>query len=585
MGPFSEAPFLQFDFHDAKGNLARQIFKNPVKIIEARNLEEVRLALREVHQATNSGLYAAGFLSYEAAPAFDPSFHVQGGGKLPLVWFGLFEKPVTASVPSPGSFQVSKWKPSLDQRTYRSQIATIQKAIAEGDTSQVNFTMRLTADFEGDDFALYQRMCSAQHAPYSAYLHLGRFRILSASPELFFHLEDGGLTTRPMKGTVKRGRWNEEDEALGQWLFLSEKNRAENAMIVDLLRNDLGTIAHYGSVQVPSLFDIERYQTVMQMTSTVTAELRPDTDLEDIFEALYPCGSITGAPKVSTMKLLASLEETPREVYCGSIGWVAPDGTALFNVAIRTVLIDTETRQAIYGTGGGITWDSDPCDEYAEAMSKADLLTKAWPDFQLLETMRVEKGTYRYLEKHLKRLQESAHYFDIPVCMSKVRELLEKEKYRFSGNDPWKVRLLVSQKGEPRLEGKPLDSELPAKIRGVRIATQPVSKKHRFLYHKTTYRQIYDKQKENHPDAFDVLMWNEEGELTEFTLGNLVVEWKGKRWTPKKECGLLPGTFREELLERGMISECVLKLEDLKKFTRIWLINSVREWVPVELEE
>jgi len=578
----SDNPFLIFDFCDRQGRLRRLGFVNPSNIMVARSVDEIRPVLRAVHQAAGNGLYAAGYISYEAAPAFDPALVVRDGGEMPLLWFGLFHEPVEVASGHPEKgFHLSEWKPTVGREVYDRNIAAIREAIARGDTYQVNYTLRLRAGFEGDDFAFYDRLRQAQAANYCAYLNTGRYRILSASPELFFRWHGNHIVTRPMKGTVRRGRWTGEDDALSAWLSGSEKNRAENVMIVDLLRNDLGRIAEIGSVHVPQLFEIERYRTLFQMTSTIRATVPSCTTLEDVFAALFPSGSVTGAPKISTMELIASLEDLPRNVYCGSIGLVAPDGEAVFNVAIRTVVVDRQTGVAEYGVGGAITWDSTAEDEYKEALLKAALLAEEWPRFDLLETLRWEDGKYALLDRHLQRLTISARYFDIPLAIEAVKAALKEHAQSFP-SEARRVRLLVSPEGRVRIESDPLPPLLQDSL-PVALASKPISRSNRFLYHKTTHRSIYDEHHVARPDVFDVLLWNEEGELTEFTIGNLAIEMDGQRWTPPLESGLLAGTFRADLIDRGEIRERILTRADLESASRLWLINSVRGWVPVHL--
>ena len=579
--PTSE-PVLLFDFPEPSGQRCSLRFADPIKLIVARTLDEVRPALRAVQQAVDAGYYAGGYLAYEAAPAFDPALRVQPGTDLPLLWFGIFHAPIVdAPEPEAATFQLSSWQPNVNQATYHRNIATIRQAIAEGETYQTNYTLRLRASFSGDDFAFYRRLRAAQRADYCAYLKLGRFRVLSASPELFFHWRESQIVARPMKGTAKRGRWLAEDQAQTEWLAASEKNRAENLMILDLLRNDLGRVATVGSVHVPQLFAIERYPTLFQMTSTVAANTQPGTTLDDIFAALFPCGSITGAPKASTMSLIARLEDAPRGVYCGAIGFVSPQREAIFNVAIRTVVIDAENGAAEYGVGGGITWDSTPEDEYAEALAKAALLSEPAPSFALLETLRLDHGTYTLLERHLDRLDESARYFDIPIALPAVRAALDEHRDQWPHHSR-RVRLLFAQDGAITIESTPLTTQ-PIERLPVTLATTPISRHNRWLFHKTTRRDVYERLQQ--PDVFDVLLWNEEDELTEFTIGNLVIELDGVRWTPPRASGLLAGTFRAQLLEQGEIHERVLTRDDLRLAERIWLINSVREWVPVYLVE
>ena len=582
MDPLISDPRLVFDFVDHDDSPQRLVFSRPREIITTNSLEEVRSCLRAVQRGVDSGLYAAGYLSYEAAPALDPSLTVRPETQMPLLWFGLFPSPTDVDEQPLGAFHLSAWQPSVPRSLYDHHIARVREAISRGDTYQVNYTFRMRARFAGDDYGFYRRLESAQRARYCAYLNLGRYRILSISPELFFHLRGSGISARPMKGTMKRGRWIEEDDSLGAQLFDSEKNRAENVMIVDLVRNDLGRIAETGSVEVARLFEIERYPTLWQMTSTIEATVQPGATLEDVFAALFPSGSVTGAPKVSTMKIISGLEDSPRDVYCGAIGFVTPRGEATFNVAIRTVIIDSELGTAEYGVGGGITWDSTSADEYQEALNKAAVLVESGAEFELLETMRLENGSFSLLERHLERLQSSARYFDFPLSQDHVRHELAVLSAGASG-ETLRVRLLVSHKGKVRIESKPL-ATLPSGAVPVAIAARPVSRNDLFLYHKTTERRVFDELKAEFPNVYDVLLWNEERELTEFSTGNLVVKLDDEMLTPPRESGVLAGTLRAQLIDEGRIHERVLTLSELSGATGLWLINSVRGWVPVYLE-
>ena len=545
--------------------------------------------LAAARRAAERGSYAAGYVAYEAAPAFDPALAVRAGSQFPLAWFAVFDEPIGdepdigrgPSRGAAGDFTLSAWTPSVSRADYHERVAASREAIARGDTYQINYTFRLRSRFAGDDFALYERLAGAQRAGYCAYLDTGRYKILSASPELFFRFDGREIVTRPMKGTARRGLWLEDDEARALALAASEKNRAENVMIVDLLRNDLGRVAEAGSVRVSDLCRVERYPTVFQLTSTVAARVRDATKLEDIFRAAFPCGSVTGAPKVSTMRLITSLEDSPRNVYCGSVGLVLPNGEAIFNVAIRTVLIDTETGEAEYGVGGGITWDSDAADEYEEALTKASVLAEERPDFCLLETMRLEGGRYERLDGHVRRMLSSARYFDFPASEDQLLRAL-RDHADTHEHGARRARLLLTAGGEARVESAPLD-EWPAEPVAVALARTPVSRADRFLYHKTTRREVYEARRAARPAAFDVLLWNEEGEVTEFTLGNVLVELEGRLYTPPRESGLLAGVMRAELIERGEIVERVITLGDLARASRLWLVNSVRGRVAVKL--
>lgn len=576
-----DSPYILIDFADDHDQVQRKVFTNPLDVLCARRVDEVRPVLKQVQKAVDQGYYAVGYVSYEAASAFDPAFSVHANPVLPLAWFGIFSDYDTEWNIPEGDYMIGDWVPTISEEEYRQGIRTILDAIARGDTYQVNYTMRLRSRFSGDPQAFYKRLCAAQQARYTAMIHLGEFSILSASPELFFAKRDGLIITRPMKGTVRRGRWLEEDEKRACWLQQSVKNRAENVMITDLLRNDLGLIAETGTVKVPKLFEIEKYYTLFQMTSTVTAVPKTGTTFEKLFEALFPCGSITGAPKVSTMNLIHQLEPSPREVYCGSIGMIAPDGSATFNVAIRTVWIDHRNGQAEYGVGGGITWESDAADEYEEAKTKALLLTEMRPEFQLLESILLENGTYFLLEEHMKRMESSAKYFDFSFDRSEMVERLEKHAAQHP-HGMRKVRVLLARTGEITVESDAIRN--PDTPIHVVLAENPVPSSDRFLYHKTTHREIYNSFFRRKGDAFDVLLWNEKGEITEFTMGNIVVEIEGQLYTPPRECGLLAGTFRNDLLKKGAVMERIIRVEDLDKAEQVWFINSVRKWLPVRIK-
>ncbi|MFP7296663.1 aminodeoxychorismate synthase component I [Neobacillus niacini] len=569
-------PLLNFEFADSNGNIKPLLFQNPVRVITASKLEDVLPSFQLVQEAVNKGYYAAGFLSYESAPAFDPAFKVRSGGSFPLLWFGIFSEPDNTELNSNGEFTVSDWNPSISMKQYNQGIASIKKSIQSGDTYQTNYTIRLHSLFSGDSLAYYKRLKKAQNSNYCAYIHTGEQSILSASPELFFHLENGKITTRPMKGTIKRGNTSEEDAHNANWLLHSEKNRAENLMIVDLLRNDLGMIAQSGTVSVEKIFEIEKYPTVHQMTSTISAQISETTTIVDIFKALFPCGSITGAPKISTMNIIAELENENREVYCGAIGYITPNKEAIFNVPIRTVLIDHQTGRGVYGVGGGVTWDSTTEGEYDEILAKAKLLEVKPSDFQLLETLLLDNGNYFLHKEHVIRLERSAQYFEFPLEKSKITKALQK--FRDSNpNGLIKVRLLLAKNGEITIEGQPITQQ--DTIVKVTVADSPVDKSNAFLYHKTTNREIYAKFQQQIPShAFDILLWNNEGELTEFTNGNIVLEIEDRLWTPSIESGLLAGTFRDQLIKTGEIHEKILTHSDLKKASRVWFINSVRKW-------
>ena len=553
------------------------LFRDPERTIVAHDIHEVLPALRELEEAVSAGAYAAGFLTYEAAAAFDLAVYERSSDGLPLLWFGIYPDRQRVTLPPsvPGRYEVGAWQAALGQRAYTQIVHRIKAHIANGDTYQVNYTMPLRATFSGEAWALFCDLATAQQAGHVAYVDLGRFAICSASPELFFVREGRQIVSRPMKGTARRGRTSAEDEAAAAELQASEKNRAENVMIVDMIRNDLGRIAATGSVRVPALFEVEHYPTLLQMTSTVTADT--EATAVELLQAMFPCASITGAPKVRTMQIIRELEQGPRGVYTGSIGYFGPGQQAAFNVAIRTVLVDRQDGRAAYHVGSGIVWDSDPAQEYAECLLKAEVLLRRRPPFELLETMRwsAEEG-YALLDPHLARLTGSAAYFGFVYEESAVRRELEALAQGFRG--PQRVRLLLGQSGAIAMESAPLPEQRAARPLRITLARTAISADNIWLYHKTTQRAVYDEALAGRPGYDDVLMWNEEQMLTEATKANIVLQIDGRLLTPPVSAGLLPGTLRQVLLAQGIIETAPLTIADLARCEALFLINSVRGW-------
>lgn len=572
-----EAPAILFDSCAAGIFTDSWRFSGYVKTVVATHPDEVLDVLNQVEQAAADGLFAAGFVAYEAASVLNPDLPVVPAfAGLPLVWFAFFRErhSGTSAAEFTRPFATTALEAQKDLEEYAEDIVRIRDYIAAGDCYQVNHTFPLSAPFDGDLHQLYSRISTAQRAPFCAYLDIGRFTILSASPELFFSLKDGVITTRPMKGTAGRGRWEDEDRAAVEQLQNSPKERAENLMIVDLLRNDLGIVAETGSVTVDALFEVETYPTVHQMTSTVSAHLRPDNRLTDIFRALFPCGSVTGAPKRRSMEIIAELEDEPRGIYCGAIGCVAPGGEALFSVAIRTLLFDRLAKKLTMGVGSAVTWDSEALSEYGECLSKGAFVQSQEHDFRLIESLRLENGAYALLDRHIVRLKASAGYFGFVCDEEKIRQELSCHAVHAPG--VYKVRLLLTAEGEVELSSQVLhESAAPLRIA---ISTRTVESTERLRYHKTTRRELFDDARSRRPDCDDVLLLNEQGQLTEGSYHTLVIKLDGTLVTPPVVCGLLPGVLRAELLESGEISECILYPDDLNRAEAVWLINSVRGW-------
>lgn len=558
-------------------------FRQPATVFEACSAGEVRACLRAVdHAVRTSGCAAAGYVAYEAAAAFGFQTHSRPGGDLPLAWFGLFppDRVTTGALPaSHGAYQVGPWTPSLDAATYASRIGDIKRRIEAGDTYQINFTFRLRAAFAGDARALFRDLCEAQQGPWAAYLDLGRHVICSASPERFFAARQGSIVCEPMKGTAPRGLYGAADRALALALRRSEKDRAENVMIVDVVRNDLGRVAEIGSVRVPRLFDVSRYPNVWQMTSRVTA--RAAVSFPELFEALFPAASITGAPKIRSARIIHDLEDSPRGVYTGAIGCIEPGGLSHFNVAIRTVTLDRVTGTAEFGVGSGIVWDSGASEEYDECLLKAQMLTGRPPAFDLLETLAWSPtGGFELLQRHLRRLRSSAAYFGIACDPGIVRRALDESVQH--GKARMKVRLLLGRDGSCRCSATPLPPAPEGPARAA-LAQTPVDPRERWLYHKTTCRGTYDRARAERPDCDEVILWNTAGDITEGTMTNVVVEIDGRKVTPPIDAGLLAGTFRAQLLASGAVAERRVRVDELRGAARVWIVNSVRGWQEVKL--
>lgn len=560
-------------------------FRNPVAIIEARSVADVGGCLREIDRTVSAhGYTAAGYVAYEAAAAFGFHTHAPAPDDPPLVWFGLFPAEHITAVAPPGRSipsGIGGWVASMDARAYAERIDAIGRHIEAGDTYQINFTFRLRTSFDGEPRALFNELYDAQRGQWAAYLDLGRHVICSASPELFFASRAGRIVCEPMKGTARRGRHVDEDRQLALGLRRSEKDRAENVMIVDVVRNDLGRVAEIGSIRVPRLFDVSRYPNVWQMTSRVTA--RSPAALPELFEALFPAASITGAPKIRASEIIRTLEDSPRGVYTGAIGWVAPGGASQFNVAIRTVTVDRATGVAAFGVGSGIVWDSRAADEYDECRLKAQVLTAGRPAFELIETLAWSPaGGFLLLERHLQRLRGSAAYFGFRYDHETVREALERAVAGCT--QTMKVRLLLAATGACRCSAEPLPAAPPEAARAA-LSREPVDSRDVWLYHKTTRRETYDRAARGRPGYDEVILWNTSGEITEGTTTNVVLEIGGRKVTPPVDAGLLPGTFRAHLLAAGEIEEAPVRVEQLPGADRLWIINSVRGWREATLVE
>lgn len=554
-------------------------FEQPLEVLRAAALDEVPLVLAAAERAVERGRWAVGYVAYEAAPAFDPALVTHERCPLPYAWFAVCEPPAPAGPPDAEPPLGLDWRPSLEWDAYRAAVARVIEYIAAGDTYQVNLTYRLRTPFNGDPWALAAGLARAQQKGYGAWLDLGEHVIAGASPELFFTLDGERLVTRPMKGTAARGYLLTDDRERGAALARSVKDRAENLMIVDMVRNDLGRIAETGSVRVDDLYTVTRYETVWQMTSTVSCRTR--ASVPEIFAALFPCASVTGAPKVRTMQIIRELEPEPRGVYTGAVGYLAPGRRAQFNVAIRTAHIDRSGGVATYGVGGGVVWDSTPAGEWRECATKALILTRDHPPFRLFETILWEPAEgWLLLDRHLARLRDSAAYHGFACDPGALRAALDQAVAGADGT--LRVKLLLDRDGNPTIEVQPFDPVTQRPWR-VGLAPRPVDPEDRFLYHKTTRRAVYEAARAARPECDDVLLWNARREVTESSIANVVAKLDGALVTPPVSSGLLPGVFRAELLARREVSEVVVGLDDLPRAETLFLVNSLRRWVPAVL--
>jgi para-aminobenzoate synthetase/4-amino-4-deoxychorismate lyase len=574
------------------------LFTAPEQVVVALNPEDVEAALAIASKGLARGLHAAGFFSYELGYCLEPKLSglIPGERRVPLLWIGLFRAPLPlddagtrAWLDANGGAErakISDLRLSWTREQYRKAFNAVQDYIAAGDVYQINLTVKYRFAFEGNPVALYAALRRKQRVAYGALISTPELSVLSLSPELFLRREGKHMSTRPMKGTAPRGRTPREDARIKTWLAMDEKQRAENLMIVDLLRNDLGRVARIGSVEVTDLFTVETYRSVHQMTSGISAELRSDMELKDVLRALFPCGSVTGAPKVRAMEIIRELETGARGVYTGAIGHIAPSGDLQFNVAIRTVVLDDASGEM--GIGGGIVADSKEESEFEECLLKAQFLTRVDAPFELIETLRFERDKgFHLLERHLARLQSSAAHFGYPFAREAVLATLDQEAARVQAPVAL-VRLLLAEDGAITVTSTPI--ELPTRDTVWRfvISDQRLDEKDSLFYHKTTRRQFFDREMERQKaltGCDEVIFLNKKGELTEGTRTNLFLELDGRLFTPALASGLLPGTLREELLDlpRAAASEAVLTPADLLHADRIYLGNSVRGLVRAEL--
>lgn len=581
----------------------RAAFSEPVAVREAWVLEEVLPLLEQVRQWAQQGYWCVGELAYEAAGAMDAALHTQSPSpQWPLARFAAFAVCQTWTPDEPvvlgaEGVALEGWEWDTTQAAYAQAVEQARAAMAAGECYQINLTQRLQSRLHARDAQLqgwFARLCQAQQGAYHLALDWGDQQVLSVSPELFFDWApqaDGGvLRCQPMKGTAPRGADAAQDAQAREALAASDKERAENVMIVDLLRNDMGRVAVPGSVRVRELFGVRAWPTVWQMTSTIEAHTCPGLGWVEVLRALFPCGSVTGAPKASAMGHIAALERSARGIYCGALGVVRPGGAATFTVPIRTLALHREGAEAgeaglwtaRYGAGSAITFYARAQDEWRELGAKARVLERAAQPFDLLETLLLEEGAYTLLAAHLGRMAGSAAYFGFVYDAQAVQAALDA----LAAQHPqgrWRVRLLSGPQGKAQAQAFALEPSAPQVLCDVaQRALVTGGALQEFVQHKTTRRAHYDCLLLTAPGVFDTLLYNEHGQVTEFTRGNVALCQDGQWLTPALHCGVLPGTYRAELLAQGRLREAVLTLADVRSAQGAAFFNSVRGWLPVQ---
>ena len=567
-------PRVVLPFPEKTGDGAKQwmTLSRPRRILSARRVREVPALLREADAEIRRGNIAAGFVCYEAAPAFDAAQPVHSAatdadsGQIPLAWMMICDRPpapAPAPLPPRRECVVGALVPAMTEPEYFAAVAAVKRRIADGDAYQVNITYPMRARFAGDPLALFAGLARAQFSPWMFFAETGEWAVCSASPECFFLRNGSRLESRPMKGT-------RPPEAADE-LRRSEKDRAENLMIVDMLRNDLSRVPGAREVRAGPLLQVETHPTVAQMTSSVKCEIPADAGLSQIFAALFPCASVTGAPKIAAMQAIRNLEKFPRGPYCGACG-VAFGEYARFAVAIRTATALKDSGELRYGVGGGIVADSSPEAELEETRVKAALFGRL-PPALLIETMRAREGAVGLLERHLSRLSGSAARLGFRCDAGAIRAAAESAARRFPDS---KLRLTLNPAGDFEIESAPTPARLAAARMG--FAEARVFSGDELLRHKTNRRAIYDAaQAEAKARGWDdAILRNERGEATETCVANLAARIGGRLLTPAAECGLLPGALRAEMLARGELREATLFPEDLRKAEAVFRLNAVR---------
>ena len=596
-----EAMLLFLSTYEQHNHMDNLFFYDPVEILSTQDSSQVNNILDQVDKKVKEGFWAAGYISYEAGYSFEDKLNERRKYPFPLVWFGIFRKPFFLDY---SRKEILKWMDSISKKSYVSvtnldslnnknyylqAVNKIKQYISQGDIYQANYTFKKRFWYDGDPFNMFCRLNITQPVGYSVYINNNNNAVLSLSPELFFSKDGNNVTVKPMKGTTKRGKTIVDDLRISRELSSCLKNRAENIMIVDLMRNDLGKISEIGSVKTTKLFDVASYSTLFQMTSTVKAEMREDLSYCELFKNIFPGGSVTGAPKIRAMEIIKETETEPRGIYTGGIGYISPSEKAVFNIAIRTLCLDKNAKTGELGIGSGIVADSDPEKEFEECVLKSNFMSGKYDEFKLIETMLWEKEKFFLLDLHINRLSESAGYFDFYCDKIFVINELRKISVDFDLDKKYKVRLLLDRYGNVSIETQVLNEQFFSGDNFIMVSGEKICSDSVFFYHKTTNRDFYYNhfQRYRQKGCFDVIFMNERDEITEGAISNVFIKKDGVYYTPPVHCGLLNGTFREFFIRENFhrVNEKVIYKTDLLSADEIILTNSVRGIVKVKLKE
>ncbi len=571
-------------------NSYSHLFLNPIELITVSKKKDINKSFNQIDKYLKKGLTGYSLINYEAGYLFEKKLekYLTVEGKKPIHFFFFDDKNIIRlksddiefNADDISKYSITDFNLNTSPKKFEENIKKIKNYIREGDTYQVNYTVKGKFNFSGSYSSFFQHLLFNQSGKYSVFINDDDNFIISLSPEKFFSVKGNEISSRPMKGTIERGFDHETDLVKRQELVKSKKNRAENVMIVDLIRNDLGRIAEYGSVSVPHLFSIEKYESLYQMVSTITAILKNGTTLGTIIKNIFPCGSITGAPKIRTMEIINELENQERGIYTGAIGLFDKGGTN-FNVAIRTLTVNKKSGIGELGIGAGIVWDSDPRKEYEETLLKSNFLTRSENYFELFEAMLCENENVIFLEEHLNRLKLAAEFFLFNFNEKKIRKHIDDKIAELNSQKKYKIKLVLNKWGRVKIESFDLTSH-PDYVKVI-ISKNKINSQNKFQYFKTSNRELYDDeyQKYTAKGFFDVIFLNEKNVVTEGSITNIFLR-KGSSWfTPPITSGILNGVYRSHFINHDNSKEKVIYLEDLINAEEIKLVNSVRGEVKV----